>query len=280
MSTSLPSATPRYARTLRRMSVGCLAAVLVAAATLWWATPLHAGWRSTDHFVSSPGDARVRCEPGAESFAIAVVRALPAAISTVEQRQGRPFRRPVVVHVCATPESFAAFGGPRGAGGFVFNGRLFLSPKLLGTPDRIPRILTHELSHLHLSEPHSLIGYARTIPSWFKEGLAVVVSDGGGAENVSDDEARAALAAGRGFQPEWTGHLLFERSGRSYDLPEHLWYRECALLVQFLRDRDASAFQRLLQALDAGTTFRAALEQSYQQEPVALLAAFPASRRP
>lgn len=269
---------PRFR--LRGIALLLLGAAVFAGIAVWWTTPLRFAWRDTSAFQPHATDPRVRAEPGTEALANAIAQALPAALAIVEQQQGRAYLRPVTVHVCASVDSFAAFGGARSAGGFVLNGRLFLSPKLAEAPQRLPRVLTHELSHLHLSEPLSLLGYARNIPSWFKEGLAVLVSDGGGAENVSVDEARTALRTGRGFEPEWTGHLRSERSGKSYGLSEHLWYRECSLLVQFLRDRDPAAFQRLLRALEAGQPFRPALEQAYSVSGDTLLAEFRNSLEP
>ena len=86
--------------------------------------------------------------------------ALPDAIASVERQQYRAFIQPVSVFVCATPERFASFGGPKSAGGFVLNGRLFISPKPQNTAERIPRLLTHELSHLQLEQQLGMFRYA------------------------------------------------------------------------------------------------------------------------
>ncbi len=66
----------------------------------------------------------------------------------------------------------------------------FRRANFLGT---VAKILAHELSHAHLQE---CLGALRSfqVPSWFVEGLAVLVSDGG-AERVSA-AARAAIRAG------------------------------------------------------------------------------------
>ena len=70
-----------------------------------------------------------------------------------------------------------------------------LSPALYSKQRRrLPAILTHELSHAHIQ------GWASTaelrLPNWFKEGLVVMVSGGGGAEFVSEQEGRAAIERG------------------------------------------------------------------------------------
>jgi hypothetical protein len=53
----------------------------------------------------------------------------------------------------------------------------------------------HELSHAHIQGSIEAIGYVR-LPSSFKEGLAVMVSGGGGAELISEEAARTAIERG------------------------------------------------------------------------------------
>ena len=78
---------------------GCMAASAVLATT-----------RSTDQFVSYAADPRVLYEPGAEELAQNVAEALPAAIQTVQRAQYRDFVMPVKIYVCASLESFKAYG--------------------------------------------------------------------------------------------------------------------------------------------------------------------------
>jgi hypothetical protein len=248
----------------RRLLIGSALVAFVVA--IWMVTPLRAAWRSTEQFLPCAVDGRVRFEAGAEKLADIVAHALPDAIATVEREQYGPFAKPVVIHVCATPESVVSYGGPKGAGGFVLNARLFVSPKAQNTAERLPRMLAHELSHLHFDQRLGMIGHARKIPSWFKEGLAVLVSSGGGAESVPESEALAAIAAGKTFTPATSGRLLFERSGRSYGLSEHMWYRQCALLVAFLRGKDATAFRQLVVLLAEGTRFESAVKSCYKAD--------------
>jgi hypothetical protein len=108
-------------------------------------------------------------EPGAEALAAAVAASLPEAIEAVQARQYRPFVLPVTVYVCATMDSFASYTGSKNAGGHVLNRRLFISPKPENTTERVPRVLTHELSHLQIAQQISLLRAAylpqRAIPS-------------------------------------------------------------------------------------------------------------------
>ncbi len=247
----------------RYRKVRLILRIVALAAALWASVPFY--WPRWN-FVSLPSDPRVRYEPGAEQTAKAVAAALPGAIAEVEQAQGRPFSQPVSVFVCATQRSFEHYGyGIAGAGGFVFNGRVFLSPKLQSTPARVPRIVTHELSHLHFEQCRGFLSTAMGIPGWFKEGLAVYASHGGGAETVTEAEARDAMARGLVFRPDDTGKLLFPQTGQRDGLKPHLFYRESAMFVAYLVQRDTPAFQRTLAALEDGHDFAETFAREYHQ---------------
>lgn len=137
-------------------------------------------------------------QPGAEDFARNVAALYPDAIARVEAVHGRRFAHPVTVGAYATAEAYAAANGVGSdiPVGVTFAGRVNLSPKLFRSQrQRLRAILTHELSHAHIQ---GWIGEYKYVylPNWFKEGLAVMISDGGGAELVSEDEARAAIQRG------------------------------------------------------------------------------------
>jgi hypothetical protein len=221
-------------------------------------------WKSTAQFVPLASDVRVRYEPGAEGMAQMVAQALPLAIRTIEAQQYAPFVKPVTVYVYASLESFQSYGLSVGyAGGFVFNQRLFLSPKPENTAERIPRLLTHELSHLHLEQRLGLLRWNSAIPAWFQEGLAVHVSGGGGAENVSEGEAREAIADGRHFVPEATGHLLFRKGVSVYRLQQHMFYRPSGMFVAHLKQRDEAQFKALLLAVQERESLQATFQSAY-----------------
>ncbi|MGB3942533.1 MAG: hypothetical protein WBK96_13685 [Candidatus Manganitrophaceae bacterium] len=231
---------------------GCMATSALLAMT-----------RSTDQFLAYTADPRVMYEPGAEEQARDVAEALPTAIETVERAQYRDFVAPVRIYVCANLESFKTYGAPSGKeGGFVLNKRLFLSPKPENTAERIPRLLTHELSHLHLGQQLGLFKSAR-IPSWFQEGLAVYVANGGGAETVTEDQAREAIQQGRYFHPETEGSLLFPKRAHDYGLEAHLFYREASMFVADLKRMDVAKFKTFLLALEDGVRFATAFQTAY-----------------
>lgn len=227
--------------------------------------------RSTNHFVSLETEPRVRYEPGAERNAKIIAQALPSAISRVEAGHMRAFPKPIVVYVCATEKSFERYRyGAKGGGGFVYGARLFISPKPQNTAERLPSLTTHELSHLHLEQTIGIRCAAGSVPGWFKEGLAVHVSNGAGAENVSEAEARAAIMQGRVFRRDSTGSFLFPQSGARDGLPVHLFYRESGMFVEFLARRSSAGFERLLQGIQDRKNFGAAVRESYGRDLSAL----------
>jgi hypothetical protein len=231
---------------------GCMAGSAVLAMT-----------KSTDQFLTYVVDPRVMYEPGAAELAQYVAKALPTALQTVQQEQYRDFVAPVRIYVCASIESFKAYGAPSGReGGFVLNKRLFISPKPENSAERIPRILTHELSHLQIEQQIGLIKSAR-LPSWFKEGLAVYVAKGGGAETVTEDQARNAILQNNYFQPETEGSLLFPKRAHDYGMEAHVFYRGASMFVAYLKHLDNAKFKDFLLAIEDGLPFATAFKDAY-----------------
>src|SRR5581483_2023404 len=101
------------------------------------------------------------------------------------------------------------------------------------------------------------------LPNWFKEGLAVMASDGGGAEWVDEAEARAAIQRGERIAIDDAGSLLnlaavnFERppargsaaASPATVHPQMLAYREAGMFVTYLHRRDETAFARMMNAI-------------------------------
>jgi hypothetical protein len=89
-----------------------------------------------------------------------------------------------------------------------------IASALWNLPDRLPALPENSQIHFEPGE-----GYAREIayafvrlPNWFKEGLAVMVSEGGGAEFVNEAEARAAIERGE--------HIAINDSGSIFSLSD------------------------------------------------------------
>jgi hypothetical protein len=241
-------------------------------------------WNDPSGLAASPDNPQVHYERGASQYAQAVAALLPAAIAEVEAVHGRTFARPVTIGVYASRKTFAAangLGNPRAAG-VTFFGHVLLSPILFTTQrDRLPAILTHEMSHAHLQGWISALTYVR-LPNWFKEGLAVMIS-GGGAERVTVNEARDAIRRGERIALESEGSLLniaaikFENP-----LPETpdpgarilLAYRQAGLFVAFLRDRDPAGFAHMMAVVLDGRPLAAAVTAGFGTGLQALWADF------
>jgi len=219
-------------------------------------------FRSTEGFVASPDDPRVFYEPGAEALARPVVVGLPGAIAKVEAASYGPFTVPIRIYVCGTLECYRRFTGNDRSGGQTNPRRkIFISPKPENTAARVPFVVAHELTHLHLVQGCSVYRAAQ-MPVWFNEGFAALVSDGGGAEGVSDADAARAILAGRTFTP--TTDYGF--SGSHFGLPAHLFYRQAALFIAYLRAHDGGAFRAFILDLEGGRPFGPAFEARFHSE--------------
>jgi hypothetical protein len=235
-------------------------------------------WNLPDRLPALPDSSQVHYEPGAEDLARDIAALLPNAITRVEAVHGRLFAHPVIVGAYATPEAYAAANG-RGSDvpmGVTFAGRVNLSPKLFWPQRRrLPAILTHELSHAHIQW---WIGVSADIrlPNWFKEGLAVVVSGGGGAELVSEEEARSAIQRGEQIAIDDAGSLQNLLAGIRFDrapatktpswYPVVLAYRQAGMFVNYLRESDGPAFDRMMSSILDGRAFAEAVDVGYHQD--------------
>jgi hypothetical protein len=229
-----------------------------------------------DRMPALDADSQVHYQPGAEDFARDVAALLPDAIAQVEAVHGRPFAHPVIIGVYATAEAYEAANGLGSSVpvGVTFAGRVNLSPKLFRPQhQRLRAILTHELSHAHIQ---GWTGYYAFIylPNWFKEGLAVMVSGGGGAEAVSEDEARAAIQRGEKIVINDDDRLLKwidiplakEPENKPSWYPVVLAYREAGMFVGYLRESDRPGFDRMMNAILDGRPFREAVTLGYHDD--------------
>jgi hypothetical protein len=104
--------------------------------------------------------------------------------------------------------------------------------------------------------------------------LAVVVSGGGGAEAVGEEEARLAILRGERLIVADSGSLQaliglrLERvpADKAPWYPVVLAYREAGMFVSYLRDTDGAAFSRMIDAILDGRTFAEAVAASYHAD--------------
>lgn len=234
-------------------------------------------------------DARVHFEPGARACAAAVADALPGAVARIETEHGRPFAKPPLVGVFEDVDAYARANGlsDRAVAGVSRAGRAILSPSLCGRESwRLASVLAHELSHVHFFgwRPRS----AARPPQWFTEGLAVLVSAGGAAETVSDAEAAQAIRDGYAIvldNAAWMNFLSIPFAApppcpagcdlRSFR--QRMAYRQAALFIGWLRERDPAAFSRMMRALEGGAPFDAAFAAEFHGSPARRWADFAAA---
>lgn len=212
--------------------------------------------RFTSDLKVLPSDNRILYEEGAITLAKEAARYLPQAIITVESRQYGSFRKPVTVYVFSTSKSFSRFSGVSeeviGAG---LNDEVYLSGKLLNMMDKTRGILTHELSHIQLSQTLGVIQFNRTLPRWFREGLAIYVADGGGATNASEEETIDNLLKGELFVPEIKGELFNINLSATAELHPKIFYRQSWMFVQYLAQNHPAQLEKMLRGLQAGKAF-------------------------
>lgn len=247
---------------------GCKIVVFVLLFPFLWSCSAANGLahycKPTDHFHTLSYDERVFYEDGAEEFAGIVAEALETAVESVERLQYGSFIKNIRLYVSASPESFEALTG-RNAKGITYRGSVFLSPRLLEHPEEIDAYITHELSHLFLLQHRGLYKYM-TMPQWFTEGLAVFVSEGGGAGTVREKEAAREILSGKAFEPDDAGgffDFFFPKYGNHWGLEPHMFYKQSSMFVAFLKEHDENAFRSLLLSLQGGESFGKAFQQAY-----------------
>jgi peptidase MA superfamily protein len=215
-------------------------------------------------FQSLPEEPRVLYEPGARDYAERVAAALPTAVARVEATHYLPFASGVKVYVCGSDECFRGIvpDPPNLTAAVAYDNRLVLHPRLFDRePERLQPILRHELSHLHLGQR---IGhYSPAVPVWFHEGLACHAAGGGGADLVTEDQARDAITAGRNFLPDATHDPGTRKYARYWNLDVSVFYREATMLVEQMEKSGEERFRAFLLAIQNGTNFDLAFSGAY-----------------
>jgi hypothetical protein len=231
-------------------------------------------WPKTGFTSSS--DMRIQLQSGKTALDLGalVSKHLPAAIDQVQKVQGYTLDKPLKIYVFDNEADYMRMGGcPQGSRACVFGGQLSLAPKLMSEPDTVLAILTHELSHVLLQQRMGTWNISR-VPPWFLEGLAVMVSDGGGSEGVGPQDAVAAIKSGQRFTPDMSKNWFSQKTAHHFQLPHRLFYRQSALFVQHLKAAHAESFESLLRRMHSGMGFHEAFERSFAQSIDMLWAEF------
>ncbi|MEC5162053.1 MULTISPECIES: hypothetical protein [unclassified Janthinobacterium] len=189
-------------------------------------------------------------------------QAYAAAQTTIEHTHGAGFKSPNV-YVCASEACYAKYvmiadsSAETGQGG---NTVILNAVRLLKNDSGLP-IFTHELSHIFWFQHGQ-----RCAPRWWLEGMAVA-SSGGGAEKVSDAQARQLLREGQAFRPALENGCF--KPAQRGSLSWAAYYRQAAMFVSYLRE-SAPRFAHALELMRQGENVGIALQTAYGQ-PVAEL---------
>lgn len=139
---------------------------------------------------------------------------------------------------------------------------IFLSPEIRDK-NTLQLILVHELSHIHMRQHVGTWQYITNIPTWFDEGLAVSISKGGGAENVSEKEAIENINTAKHFTPVVDTGIFSRKYAHDYGLSPQMFYRQSSLFVNYLKQSNPKAFSDSYISLSNGEDFSEVWEKYY-----------------
>ena len=223
-------------------------------------------------------DRRVAVEPGAEALGTAIGKCLDEAIARVEAFHEMRFLTPVRAYAFATDNGFreAAATTPE-ARGIAKLDRVFFSPKLAREWETIQGVVTHEFAHALLQQHIGVFRFNVRVPKWLAEGIAVINADGAGTEGVTEDDAIRAIARGDTFDID-RSRLRFHSENLRAVRDSRLMYKQAAMFVGFVRERDPQGFTRFLGQLRT-QQFEAAFVDAFGKTPKELWSRFTAELR-
>lgn len=201
-------------------------------------------------------------EKNGGDFADAVAKIYERDKKQIEISHGFEFRQEHNVFLCVTKECYDKYAVVTAAGAEThYSGEIILNGRKLIAENRVESILTHELSHAVWYE--NGVG---CIPRWWEEGLAVLTSNGGGAETVSVDEAVSSIRNGKVFEPIGISSCRLFFGGdlsKKYGISWSMYYRQSGMFVGFLRDYDKSAFEATLKRQSTNKDVYKSITESY-----------------
>lgn len=124
-------------------------------------------------------DSRIIYKQGMEKQAEQVSKYLNIEIQNIENIHGEPFTKKVTIHICNTTKCFTKYAKANKKINAAVNINGLFLPPIAFEGKFHQKLLSHELSHLHLFQQISLFR-AYYIPQWFHDGLATFASSGGG----------------------------------------------------------------------------------------------------
>jgi hypothetical protein len=234
-----------------RNSLLIVFATLTLVAVLPGCTLTRAAWvytHSPENLPKVSPTLPIYAEKGAESMAGAISAALPTSIQHIEATYGGKLDSLPPIVVCATEACYTHYAAiPSSAAEALRDKRISINgAKIFKEKRDAVQLFTHELSHFYWSSQG--VDFQ---PRWFEEGMAVGVSNGGGAEDVSVQAAERAIRSGTTIHPTLNSGF-WNYLTQPLSPPQNNWqmyYRQAGMFVQYLHDSDPIAFTHLLEAL-------------------------------
>ena len=225
--------------------------------------------RLTTDFEVLPSDSRILYENGAEALAEEAALHLPNALKSVESKQYGKFKEPITVYAFASTKSFSKFSGiTEKARGASVGSEVYLSGMLLDLPEEVYGMIGHELSHVQLSQTLGTITFNRTLPIWFREGLAIYVSDGGGAPRNFDQETIDMFLQGKHFIPEVEGSLINRSFKTTAPIGPRMLYSQSGMFVKYIANTYPDNFQTFLFGIQKNKQFEDNFKESFGKSVV------------
>lgn len=222
--------------------------------------------RATYEFLKIDAQIPVYYEEGQEGLANQVANLIPESLRRVEDNLFTEFSQSeeIIIYVFSDPSRYAKFSGASSkTRGSATKHEVYISPIILERIETLKPILIHELAHVHLRQYIGTWRYWTEVPGWFHEGLAVEVSNGGGAEKITYDEAYESISNGKYFTPREKSGLLGHKFAHDYGMAPQLYYRQANLFVRFLITNNPSAFKNVYLKLLNGAKFDTVWQSYY-----------------
>lgn len=224
-------------------------------------------FRCKDNLTPLKTDKRLLVEPGLDDKGMMISSKLDSAIALVDSFFDNPFAKPIFITLCVTQKSHARHCGDyENSRGMMNWSRIFISPLAFETKTE-NSVLVHELTHLHTCQKIGIFRFIGNIPAWFYEGIAVVVSNGAGAEIYSDSAAIDWINKDKCFTPTKNGNLIATSGRNDFALPFHMFYRQSSLFVLYLMESNHKAFISLLSDIENKQDFSKSFEKNFGKTP-------------
>ncbi len=200
------------------------------------------------NFETLDTDSSILYEGKSKNTAIESSRYFRNAILKVENEFGGKLQAPIKMYVFTNQKRFANYsnGSIRARAGGSNEG-IYISPRMSDELETLPGVIVHELVHTYLLQLMGQQRYRDELPSWFKEGIAVVISKGAGAEGVDLHETIEMMINGNTFSAKNNGDLFYGK--HPVGMPSRVFYLQSGLFVQYIRKKKPEIFQRFISYL-------------------------------